>query len=701
MSRIIIHRGHNQIVMSAYLYKRTSFFRLTLVLLFLTCTLTGLGQQQDDKDFRTELDLPGNFPAFALAPNGNCWLLSGNNGHAYYTEDIQSDWHCATPLYPADNRTWKDINDFSFFDSTTAIAIAYDNWGKQSYCYLTEDQCKSWSQLLMDKKLTLEQICMDAQGHAWLTGSGYDHILFYSDDKGKTFTPLKLPVAPTDWALVTTLDMRDGQYGLAGLNIKHDTFPLLLTEDNWRTTKQISTPMGNGKNIDKVLLWNDLWIIRQGKEVFFTSSQNILWQHFPIKVTDFYLDRETNKLIAITDKNEVMVFTSPTNYRLFTPEPLPAKPAAATMHHGTLYVWAVGRILCKADEHGIISVSNFYTTEIPIRTPDLVREGNQHLWGIDFRNVLYLADKSDGKWYRQERFPMKVKAFQLLSDSVSLIWDGQQHYTYSLADRQLRDYLLPAPLEDFLAAPITEVLLCGGYTYSHIASVHYRVNPNGQLQTTHAFSTKIHRKHNCQTCPFKINRKKQKFQHEASRNKLDSILRDINRDYSRMPTPEEMQITEQDRQKYYELLGTFDFLFERKFMNPKAKDPSFDDDIIEDFYRKVPDQMDTLSANTLRQILYKNENLHSTGGAYWFNIQLVNSNGDTLRFDHYNFDNEYAWYLPWMAKYNGMPFRCYNIALSHWVSDCLPKKFYGKECFDNARFLLQIADYLWIRKQDF
>lgn len=81
MSRIIIHRGHNQIVMFAYLYKRTSFFRLTLVLLFLTCTLTSLGQQQDDKDFRTELDLPGNFPAFALAPDGNCWLLSGNNGH--------------------------------------------------------------------------------------------------------------------------------------------------------------------------------------------------------------------------------------------------------------------------------------------------------------------------------------------------------------------------------------------------------------------------------------------------------------------------------------------------------------------------------------------------------------------------------------------------------------------------------------------
>lgn len=77
----------------------------------------------------------------------------------------------------------------------------------------------------------------------------------------------------------------------------------------WTKKLLISTPMGNGKKIDKVLLWNDLWIIQQGKEVFFTSSQKIQWQHFPIKVTDFYLDRETNNLMAITDKNEVMLFS--------------------------------------------------------------------------------------------------------------------------------------------------------------------------------------------------------------------------------------------------------------------------------------------------------------------------------------------------------------------------------------------------------
>jgi hypothetical protein len=47
------------------------------------------------------------------------------------------------------------------------------------------------------------------------------------------------------------------------------------------------------------------------------------------------------------------------------------------------------------------------------------------------------------------------------------------------------------------------------------------------------------------------------------------------------------------------------------------------------------------------------------------------------------------------VEYNGIPFRCYSIALSRWISACLPEKFYVKGSFDNARLLLQIADYFW------
>ena len=51
---------------------------------------------------------------------------------------------------------------------------------------------------------------------------------------------------------------------------------------------------------------------------------------------------------------------------------------------------------------------------------------------------------------------------------------------------------------------------------------------------------------------------------------------------------------------------------------------------------------------------------------------------------------------PTSVTYNGIHFRCYLPALSQWVNDIIPKKFYGKDWFDNASFLMQVAHCLWM-----
>ena len=674
---------------------------IPLVLVFLSLLISGMAQERENRDYRAELDLQGSFPLFALAPDGTCWLTSGR-GKVYYTDDIHSDWHCASPLFLVNDNTWITVNQLSFIDTNTAIAVTYDEWGKWSHCYRTENHGKSWFQQAVSGDVVLRQVCTDAQGHIWLTGSGKEAILYYSEDHGVTFTPLERPVISTDWVNVTAFDMRDGQYGLAGVNIKHDTFPLMLTEDNWRTSKRIPSPLGESKEINKVLIWNDLWVIRQGREVYYSSSQNLQWQRFPITVTDFYPDRERGHLIAITDNLNVVDFSSPTDYRPFTREPLPAKPAEAAVYHGTLYVWAVGCILCKVDENGVIVAPRGYTTEEGIEKPYMVRDGSQQLWGVDFRNTLCFADKSDGRWYRKQYLPMDVETFKLLSDSVALFWDGQRHYTYSLADGQLRPYTLSAPLEDFLKTPITEVVLCGGLTKYRSDTVRYTVTPDIDLQANLA-TLVLNRYDPCfPNANAKYKRERIRFRHTASRHELDSILRDINRDYTRIPNIADFQITEIDRRKYYKLLDELDkkdMMYDRIIMNPQKRTNAFDYDYAENFYQSVPDRIDTLSANTVRKILYKDENWRTTGGVYWFEMQIVNSSQDTLRFTHYNKDDEYAWFIPWLVEYNGIPFRCYSIALSRWISACLPEKFYVKGSFDNARFLLQIADYLWKREE--
>ncbi len=674
---------------------------ITFVLVILSLLFSGMAQEHENRDYRAELDLLGGFPIFALASDGTCWLTSGR-GKVYYTDDIHSDWHCASPL-DLDDNTWIELGDFAFLDSSTAICVISDydlyglsdDWGLY---YRTDDRGKSWTRLQVGEEVHLKHICSDADSRVWIAGSGYNDILYFSEDKGKTFTFRKLPVRFDDWAGVTAIDMRDGQYGLAGVNIKHDTFPLMLTEDNWRTSKRIPSPLGESKEINKVLIWNDLWVIRQGREVYYSSSQNLQWQRFPITVTDFYPDRERGHLIAITDNLDVVDFSSPTDYRPFSREPLPAPPAEAAVYHGKLYVWTVGGFLCKADEDAVVFAFRGYTSDEGIEKPYMVRDGGQQLWGVDFRNTLCFADKSDGRWYRKQYLPMDVETFKLLSDSVALFWDGQLHYTYSLADGQLRPYTLSAPLEDFLKTPIIEVVLCGGLTKYRSDTVRYTLTPDGDLQASHATLVLDQYDPCFPKANAKYKRKSIKFPHTASCHELDSILRDINRDYARIPNIAEFQIAEKDRRKYYKLLDELDkkdMMYDRIIMNPQKRTNAFDYDYAENFYQSVPDRIDTLSANTVRKILYKDENWRTTGGVYWFEMQIVNSSQDTLSFIHFNLRNEYAWFIPWLTEYNGIPFRCYSMALSRWISACLPEKFYVKGSFDNARLLLQIADYLW------
>ena len=114
-----------------------------LVLFFLICALAGVGQQREGRDYRSELNLSDGFPSFALSPDGNSWLVSG--GHAYFTENILSDWHCATPLWPDDNASWIEVKQVSFLDSNTAIVATDDHFNNNDCYYRTEDRGKSWT----------------------------------------------------------------------------------------------------------------------------------------------------------------------------------------------------------------------------------------------------------------------------------------------------------------------------------------------------------------------------------------------------------------------------------------------------------------------------------------------------------------------------------------------------------------------------
>lgn len=641
-----------------------------------TSVLQRFGVKTDAAHQRAEINLSGAFPAFALAPNGNCWLVS-SEGLPYFTPDIWwSDWHCASPICPENNNDWLGHKLFFFSNDTALLCPRYNS--DSSYYYLTTDGGNTWIKKNFGIEVYMMDGCMDEENRLWLTNR---NTLLYTEDCGQTFHVLQMPLedtSPPDYLF--TLDMHDGVYGLAALD-NFSQKQLLYTDDNWSSAHSVPFPPDADphRQTDKVLIWNDYWVIKQNQAVFYTRADEVAWQHFPIPVVDFFPDRETGRLMAVTDSLQVVVFNSPTDYWLLCEETLPRLPAEGAVQNGCLYVWCRDRYLCKVNSTEVIPKSQFYTSEQKHNIPTEIYEGKEIRWGIEWKNGrkhLYAADKHGSEWYQHLRLPLFSYDFQLLNDSVALYWDGESHFTLNLITGEAKTTTLEAPLQDFLTAPIIKV----------------------EVQS---------------------NRGPHHLLHKINNEELAAILADINRRPKQMPAIAEFNITDKDKQRYAKIVRKIDDWYNHIEMDFAHETPVerwwSEFDHYEEFFLSVPDRIDTLSEASLSQILIQT---NWSTDADWLILQLFNENGDTLKlFNRLTLD-QYAWHLPWTVSYKGIHFKSFLPALSQWLGSVMPKKFhkeqqivnayscsvlsgvpkkfYKERLFDNATFLMQVADYLWM-----
>lgn len=195
-----------------------------LILLFLVCwhPVSGQGafelQPKRDRDYRAKLNLSGSFPTSTLVPDGNCWFMSGE-GHGYYTKDILSAWHSATPIFPDGKEEWIDNARITFINSDTAIVTHSNHSNSSCKYYLTNDGGNSWMEKTLEVKdlFTCNVTCVDEQGHVWLGGSGYGDILYFSEDYGYTFSPIPIAMEEHHWSTISAFDMQYLHHGIAGI----------------------------------------------------------------------------------------------------------------------------------------------------------------------------------------------------------------------------------------------------------------------------------------------------------------------------------------------------------------------------------------------------------------------------------------------------------------------------------------------------
>ena len=665
----------------------------TIYILAFFFTMTACGHIKDKqaelvKDRRAELDIQGRVKEISVSPNEKIWIVTAT-GNIYYTDNIDSNWHYGNPIFEKEddfNLNSPTLDRISFFNKDTAIMTGYisgnDKNETRGY-YLTNDAGKTWKLLEFSGNSWIYDVFADKKGNAWMGGSSGE--IFFSDDYGQHWKNLNSPY--NSFSRIHSIFMIDETNGIAGA-LHNDIY---TTSDNWKSNKKIETPLDQKKytndniysddRIEKILIWNNFLVVNQNGHIYYTKANKIDWQPFPIKICDFELDKEANLLFAITDSLKVITLSLPTEFELLTDQCLLSVPLDLKIVNHSLFIVSNDYNVYKINKNGLTHAIP-YTTDKKIEEPQIVKEGKNLIWGIT-GNQIYLADDNNHDWYRENALEFSVSDFMLLNDSVAILWDGvKDNYLYSLKDHTPQKYFPEFPIKSFLDLPVKSFSINSG-SQGCFHSVNNKVNYERINDSTFATAT------------FSVNdfmdKKPSTFKNQVSGITLTNTLIAINSNPSVIPSLKDFQITEKEKQSYLTLV-------DKRLKDKGTDDISGKRKINKDFYYSVLQMLDTLDNSVIQHVLNQTETGWSTT-SNWFTIQIINENNDTLNISRNYYINTLPWNLPWMFEYKGLNFNCYSINFSRLINSCIPDKFMGKGAFDNSVLIMEIADYLWNKKE--
>ncbi|HPX59702.1 MAG TPA: hypothetical protein PLL02_04645 [Bacteroidales bacterium] len=253
-----------------------------IVALILILTTPVFGQS---KDRRAVLDIQGRVREISVSPNEKIWLVTAL-GNIYYTNHIDSNWHFGNPsveskalfdIYSLKLIEKQGLNRISFFNKDTAIMTGYisanNEESKKNGYYFTKDAGKNWELMDFGGDSWIYTVYTDKQGNAWM--GGLSKKIYYSNDFGQSWKTRKLPLRKSE--RIYSIYMIDSKNGIVG----SDNSEILITTNNWKRTKRISTPFDQirGKyrkkgirysveEMAKIQIWNHYIVVNQSRNVF-------------------------------------------------------------------------------------------------------------------------------------------------------------------------------------------------------------------------------------------------------------------------------------------------------------------------------------------------------------------------------------------------------------------------------------------------
>lgn len=656
--------------------------RLTILAIFFIATVLG-----QSKDTRAELQRNGPYNIFCVSPDEKILLVS-SEGETFFTDNIKSNWHYGKPVFKKTNYLFEttDLEKIVFFNTDIAIMIGKiltTGW-KANVIYLTKDGGQTWTLTDFKGNFEIDFSLADKNGNAWLIGSSKE--LYYSDNYGEMWKTIKLPYGFSE--STSSLDMINSLEGIAG----SENNEILITKDNWKTITKIPTPLDQKRYrktkksgyIGNILIFGKYYIINQDEHLYFTDKNEINWKEFPIKIVDFEMDRRTNKLFAITKDLQVISLLTPENFNYISGgKTLLSIPWSVQAVDSSLFAIDNSNNIYKINSSEFTRIIP-YTIDHKIPASLDIKKFKKLTWGISSNNQIYLSENNGKDWFREGVIDKIVCDYNLISDSLAILWDCHETFLYSLESHKLEPYIPVKPLDSFLQSPIVSFsinLTSGNLVKKKIEYTKF----NDTLFTTTNISKIEYSGDEWDKKPYKNT--EEVYKKNISGKELQKILNSINSNPAYSPGIKDFGITEQDKKNYLKLV---DSLVKEKNVRYSIKKNDAK------FFYSIPDRLNSIDSSIISKIFHQYKRVSYPS---FFYIELTNKNNETLKISRsftepLSWNNLRPWNLPWRIEYKELHLNCYDISFSKYINDCVPMDFMDREVFNNKFLIMQIAEHL-------
>jgi hypothetical protein len=181
--------------------------------------------------------------------------------------------------------------------------------------FQTADAGKTWIKYHFKGNAWIYNTHYQTDGKVWMGGS--DEWVHYSSDYGRTWTRNPKPFIPVNRVL--SIYMTDSLNGIAGG--LHNG--LAITNDNWKTSKQIPSPLDQKKfsitknssrnRIDKVRLIDSMILINQNEHIYYSKLNPVDWKTFNIPTRNFSIDQQRHTIALFSSGDKVYLLDAKLN----------------------------------------------------------------------------------------------------------------------------------------------------------------------------------------------------------------------------------------------------------------------------------------------------------------------------------------------------------------------------------------------------